>query len=314
MDNMSNKFKIENFCEEHNSEFKKYYDCLNNPFYLAMIIKCLGYVNHEKIQAKIFSMIKDKANHKIILDKLNKISIIIHFYKQNNLIKRSEIGKFFIFYVKSLKSIDINNKRDLLKLFNKLINYEYVISLLKECFYIFSEYRACIYFMTPSIDFNKTSKKKMKDIIIKFKDNINTLTSIISKTYIGDANPWGSKYYSTAYAMFDTLIIIRKYFKDPLKMLDIKFKVIEKFKGSPININLILIKLRKEGYDLWASIPSVFNSIYLNYTIDGLLESNVFDNKNIYYQKMNNLIGAMAYILVEDGYISNVNIFKKFND
>ena len=168
--------------------------------------------------------------------------------------------------------------------------------------------------MTPSIDFNKTSKKKMKDIIIKFKDNINTLTSIISKTYIGDANPWGSKYYSTAYAMFDTLIIIRKYFKDPLKMLDIKFKVIEKFKGSPININLILIKLRKEGYDLWASIPSVFNSIYLNYTIDGLLESNVFDNKNIYYQKMNNLIGAMAYILVEDGYISNVNIFKKFND
>ena len=151
----SNKFKIENFCEEHNAEFKKYYDYLNNPIHLTILTTCLSQMNNEIIKKKILKMIIE--NHDIVIDKLNKIDIIISYYKENNLINKSEIGKFFTFYENNKKGINVNNHKDLHKLFYKLITYEKCISVLKECFYIFSDYRACIYFMTPSIDFYNTN-------------------------------------------------------------------------------------------------------------------------------------------------------------
>ena len=79
--NKSNVFKIENFCKEHNSEFKLYYDYLNNPFYISILLNYLKYINNEKIQKKIYEMIVN--NHDIVLDKLNKIDnyfIILIFY------------------------------------------------------------------------------------------------------------------------------------------------------------------------------------------------------------------------------------------
>ena len=335
------KFKIENFCDLHNEEFKVYYNYLNNPFYVTILLKCLQYTEHPIIKNKILNMIID--NHELVLEKLNKIDIIISYYKENNLINKSEIGAFFKFYEVNKKNINTNNNNDLLKLFYKLINYEKCLSVLKECFYIFSEYRACIYFMTPSIDFNNTKKTIIKDYVIKFRDNINTLNQIISKVYIEDKTLWGSKYYSTAYAMFETCIIIKKYFKDPLKLLNIEFivnkkisnnKIIiknlcknyhnTKFKESPLDywfvqkfinsISQFIINIKRLGYDMWYIIPLVFNSIYINYEINGLPESNVFGHNKIYYQKLNNKIGLMTFILVNEGYISNTNIFQNCND
>jgi hypothetical protein len=276
-------------------------------------------------------------NHSYILDKLNKINILIFYYKKNNLINKSEIGKFFNYYLKCIKNIDINNYNDLYKLFYQLITYENCIQLLKECFYIFSDYRACIYFMTPSINFYLTKKEVILEVLSYFKDNLNTLNQIISKTYIGDINPWGSKYYSTAYAMFETLYIIKKYIKDPLKELNITFKIKKKcnkklilqnllinYENSNLNKKLkieeiknvseFIINLKKKGYDIWFVIPLVFNTIYEDYKLEGIPESTTFGYKKIYYQKMNNLIGFMSFILLENNYISNINIFKNFND
>ena len=65
---------------------------------------------------------------------------------------------------------------------------------------------------------------------------------------------------------------------------------------------------------MWYIIPLVFNSIYINYEINGLPESNVFGHNKIYYQKLNNKIGLMTFILVNEGYISNTNIFQNCND
>jgi hypothetical protein len=328
--NKSNVFKIENFCKEHNSEFKLYYDYLNNPFYISILLNCLKYINNERIQKKIYEMIVN--NHDIVLDKLNKIDIITSYYIQNNLIKRSEIGKFFYYYQINKKNIDINNHKDLLKLFNKLISYDRCISVLKECFYIFSEYRACIYFMTPSINFHNTKKNIIEKVIISFRDNINTLNQIISKTYLGDKNPWGSIYYSSAYAMFDTLFIIKKYFKDPLDILNIKFninkrsnkkniiiEVCDKYKDLNLNhkeiysISQLIIFLRKKGYNLWYTITIIFNIIYKDYEIIGLNDSEIIGDKNIYLQKTNNKLGLMCYLLSINEFISNINIFKHFN-
>ena len=336
---MKNHFKIENFCDEHNEEFKKYYDYLNNPFYLSMFMKLLSYMNHEIIKKKIYDLIiKNKI---YIYERFEKVDIIIHFYEQNNLIKKSEIGKFFIFYQNCKKKTGVKSNKALFNLFYKLISYENLLSVLKECFYIFSNYRACIYYMTPSINFHNTKKEKIDKVVLHFKDNINTLNQIISKVYIGDENPWGSIYYSTAYSMFETLIILKKYYKDPLNKLNIKFTHSKKEESKNIlkklykkylvlyknieknticnkelqkkinNVSHFILLLKKMGYNLWIIIPCVFNTIFQKYRFKGIPESNIIGNKFIYQQKLNNGIGVMAFILVKMGFISNILIFNK---
>jgi hypothetical protein len=333
-------FKIENFCNDHHLEFKKYYNYLNNPFYLSILLKCLQYIDHERVKNKIYSMIIE--NKKNILEKLEIISILIKFYKKNNLINKSEIGYFFIFYENELKKINKNNNKDLLKLFYKLIHYKRCISVLKECFYIYSDYRACIYFMTPSINFYDTKKEKVDEVVKNFKDNINTLNQIITKIYIYDKSPWGSKYYTSAYIMFETLLILKKYYNNPLKKLDITFTIKEKCNNKNIikdlcnsysklkmksttidnkmnekyinNVSQFIINLKNMGYDMWFVIILVFNVIYKSYNLLNIMEPLVISHEKIYYQKMNNKIGIMCFILVNDNFISNVNIFRNFND
>jgi hypothetical protein len=287
----------------------------------------LEYIHHEKIKKHIYKLIKE--NHSLVLDKIKTIETIISFYRKNNLINKSEIGKFFIFYENEIKSVNVNSNKNLLELFYKLITYDRCLDLLKECFYIFSDYRSCIYFMTPSIDYNNTEKKNIDNVVNNFKNNINTLNQIISKVYIGQSNPWGSPYYSSAYSMFDTLLILKKYYKDPLDKINIKFKInkicpknsliknlYKKYNDMKpfINVSQFLINLKKLGYDLWHTIPLIFNTIFEEYELSNILDSLVFGDKKIYFQKMNNKLGIMSYILVDKGYISNINIFQNFND
>jgi hypothetical protein len=324
---------IENFCRDHHIEFKKYYNYLNNPFYLGILSKCLEYIDDKRVKDKIYKMIVD--NHTVVIDKLDKIDTIIHFYKQNNLINKSEIGNFFKFYEIHRKKTNVKNNKDLLKLFYTLIKYPKCIAVLKECFYIFSDYRACIYFMTPSINFYDTTKPIIDKVVLNFRDNLNTLSQIISKTYIGDKNPWG-RMYSTAYATFETFIILNKYYKDPLKKLKIDFKVNKRCNKNKILHNLLInykknrltnhdikkinnvsdfiLKMKRFGYDLWFVIPLVFNTIYTDYHLNGIMESDLISYEKIYFQKMNNKIAIMAYILTNDGFITNTNIFKNFNE
>jgi hypothetical protein len=341
------KFKIENFCEEHNKEFKIYYKYLNNPYNIHIIFYYLNKINDERIQKFILNLIK--KNKKYVLEQIERINIIVSFYEQNDLINKSDIGKFFTYYKKNIKDINIKKDDDLLKLFNKMIEYDNLIIVLKECFYIFSEYRSCIYFLTPSINFNiygEQKKSVLKKVIHNFKNNFNTLTQVISKIYLGDNNPWSSVCYSSAYAIFDTLNIIKKYYKNPLAECDIIFKVSKKIdkkniiknlcieynktklKNSYINlinenniknVSHFIIILKKLGYDLWYVIPLIFNTFFIKYKLykkgmDGIPESPIFGHKNIYYQKNNYLLGIQIFILLQENLITNSNILQNFND
>jgi hypothetical protein len=339
-----NDFKIYNFCSNNYlKEFKAYYNLLNNNIYVSYFVYYLALANSPQIKSKITVMIKE--NKTKILESMKKANIVIKYYEQNDSISKSEIGKFFEFYKKSIKDLDLKKDDDLLILFYKLINYGDLISILKECFYIFSDQRACVYHMTPSINFYKTKKETIEKVILTFRDNQNMLSQIISKIYLGDENPWGSRLYSSAYAMFETLNIIGLYFKDPLKQLQIKFsyekskikKSIDKnllkdlFKkydkvkllnhnlsitdrNGIINVSGFIIKLKKLGYDLWFVIPLVFDVIFLGYKLLGIQEANVYGMKEIINQKKNNILGVMCYLLNKHDYISNTNIFKNFND
>jgi hypothetical protein len=191
--------------------------------------------------------------------------------------------------------------------------------------------------MTPSINFHKTTKPIITKVVIAFRDNLNTLNQIISKIYIGDKNPFGNVCYTSAYAMFETLLIMKQYFKDPLKMLKIKFT------GKPVNknnlitslcakynkvrllqdnidtkkiknVSTFILTLKKLGYDMYFTIPLVFDTIYPKHVLDKIQESYVIGSKNIYHQKLNNKIGIMCFILTDNNYISSSNIFNNFND
>jgi hypothetical protein len=71
--------------------------------------------------------------------------------------------------------------------------------------------------------------------------------------------------------------------------------------------------LKKKGYTLWYIIPFIFNIIYKEYEIIGLIDSEVIGSKLIYFQKMNNKLGLMCYLLSINGYITNTNILKNKN-
>jgi hypothetical protein len=337
------KFKIENFCQEHNEEFKKYYNFLNSSIGYQITLQYLNYLHNDKLKEHILNLIK--KNHKYIIDRLNKIDIIISFYKQNKLINKSEIGKFFSFYEIHKNKTDIKNDKQLFELFYKLISYNGCLDVLKECFYIFSDYRSCIYFMTPSVNFNKvTSKNKIliKNVIHNFRDNLNTMNQVISHVYSGTKTPWGSHLYTMGYSMFETLMIIKQYFKNPLKEINIEFSIkkecnkkdiikklcynyhMKKFKNSNIddkinekhvnNVSQFILILKRLGYDLWFVVYLVFDTIYPIYKFKGITLPIIYTHEKIQLQMKNNELGVMCFILTENGFITNSNIFNNFND
>jgi hypothetical protein len=107
----SANFKIENFCSEHNEEFKVYYGYLNNPIYITIFMYHLQFMNDERMKNKVKEMIKN--NKKYIYDRLDIIDTVIYYYEQNNLIRTSEIGHFFKYYQNYRSKINLKNKKRL---------------------------------------------------------------------------------------------------------------------------------------------------------------------------------------------------------
>lgn len=330
-----------NFCNDNivNKKYKKYYDFLNNPKNIFITTQFMRFLYTSPIKKKINLLIKE--NKKEIQKNIENAKIIIDFYDKNENIQNSLIGKFFQYFKDKIKNIKIHDDKKLLQLFYELIEYPSLLSILKECFYIFSNYRACLYFMTPTINFRNCSNEKIDTYVDYFKTNQNTLTSIISKVYLGDKNPWGSIYYASAYAMFETLNILGLYYdkqkydvlkkikistsikllhknkKEQIKALLIKFEMNKINKNNKINkllnVSQLIIILKRMGYDLWFVIPLIFDTLY-KYDFKGIQESNSIGYQKIYHQKMNLKLGTMIYILNLDGFITNMHIFNNFND
>lgn len=322
------KLKIDNFCEENNKLFKKIYLFLNSPKNIIILMNSLKILTHPKVQKAIVKEIKN--NKESIYQILEDFNTIMDFYKSNNLILKSEVGHFILYYEYNLKKIKIKNDKDYLIFFNKIINYPKLISLLKEIFYILSDFRLCIYFMTPNIKFRNTSKDNVHEFVKKFNTNHNMLYSIVSGFYPGDNSPWG-KYYTSCYACFESLTILKKYYKDPLKAMKIDFKYKKKNNNKQIikklsdiyniklnkiekifNVTNYIILMKKMKYDMHEVVCSIFNAIYQDHVLKNIKNSYIIDNVKIFKQKNHYKLGTKIFILVNDGYISNVNCFENF--
>ena len=343
MNKNKNHINIANFCIDNIStkKYKKYYEFLNNSQNIFIITQFMKFLYSKTIQNKLIKLIKENKNE--LKRSIENAKIIIDFYDKNENIRNSSIGQFFQYFKNKILHIKLTDDKQLLTLFYELIEYPGLLSILKECFYIFSNYRACLYFMTPNINFRTCSKEKIDMYIKYFVSNQNTLSSIISKIYLGDKNSWGSPYYSTVIAMFETLNILNTHYEtknyNVLKKLKIStnIKLIHKTKKKQINallkkfdmnkinkkdnikledifnVSQFIIILKKMGYDIWFVIPLIFDTLY-RYDFVGIQESNILGFQKIYHQKMNLKIGVMIYILVLDGFITNMHIFNNFND
>lgn len=322
------RFTIDNFCEENNKLFKKIYLFLNKPKNIIILMNTLKIFTHPKgkmIVLKEIKKNKDKV-HQILKD----FHVIMDYYKSNNLVLKSNVGHFILYYEHHLGKIKVKKDEDYLLFFDKIINYPNLISLLKEIFYILSDYRSCIYFMTPDIKFRNTNKENIDEFIKKFYNNQSMCFSIISGYYPNDNSPWG-QYYTGAYSCFESLIILKKYYNDPLKSLKIDFKykkknnkvkIMKKIRDlynikidkndKMLNVTNFIILMKKLNYGMHEVIDSVFDIIYEDTRLKKIQKCYIINGIKIFNQKKNFELGVKIFILVNDGYITNVNCFENF--
>jgi len=184
----SNELNINHFCKYNNRLFKKIYLFLKCPRNIIILMKMFKMLEHPKVQQVVLKEIKNNKNK--IQSILNDFNVIMDFYKTNNQLLKSEIGHFILYYEYNLTKVKVKTDKDYLLFIKKIINYPKLISLLREIFYILSDYRLCIYYSTPNIDFKNTTKTTMDEFVQKFKTNQVILFSTISRIYPGNNSPW----------------------------------------------------------------------------------------------------------------------------
>jgi ATP sulfurylase len=104
--------------------------------------------------------------------------------------------------------------------------------------------------------------------------------------------------------------ICEKYSINKLKISDVDKKINEK---NINNVSQFIVNIKRLGYDMWFTIPLIFDAIYEEYELSGIKEANVINDDKIYFQRTNNVLGFMCYVLVNEGFINNVHIFERFN-
>ena len=147
---------------------------------IIILMKMFKMLEHPKVQQIVLKEIKNNKNK--IESILNDFNVIMDFYKTNNQLLKSEIGHFILYYEYNFTKTKIKTDKDYLLFIKKIINYPKLISLLREIFYILSDYRLCIYYSTPNIDF-KILLNQLWIILLKFKTNQVILFSTISRIY-----------------------------------------------------------------------------------------------------------------------------------
>ena len=326
---INKNLNMNEFCKYNNKTFKKIYLFLKCPRNIFILTNTIHMLNHPKTDEIILKQIK--TNKDKIYKMFKDFQIIMDYYKNNNHILKSQVGHFILYYDHNLTQLKTKNNADYLTFFRKIINYPKLISLLKEIFYILSDYRFCLYYSTPNINFKNTTKSTIDEFIQKFHSNQVILFSTISRIYPGSNSPWGM-FYANAYASFESLLILQKYYKEPLKKIKIEFKykkknnrntIIKKLENvyniklnkleKIVNVSNYIILMKKLKYDMHEVVNSIFDIIYEGNTLKNIENSELISSIKLFKQKKNYELGTKIYILVHDNFISNVNCFENFS-
>lgn len=324
------------FCDKNIRLIIGAYKLFQNPwseYYFYNSIFNLKTTNTKKELKKYI-----KKNWKEIKNHVKLTKNICIRIKENKQLERTSVGFFTAMIEKHL--IKIKSANSFVTELYKILEYPHLYNAVKDLLFILSNNKRCKYLVNPQINHQSLKKKELNDIINTYGQQLNTLKEIITGVYPGEINDWGHRDYATAYSMYKTLMIMDKFYNNPLLKLNIKIKIIKKTLKKNIgytllknyqlkkytNKNLItkkdnmqtvseyIVKLKHLGYDLWFTIPLVFESIYPEYNITNVEIATVVGKNNRAYQRRNNLIGIMAYYLVLNGFITNIYLFRHFNN
>ena len=71
--------------------------------------------------------------------------------------------------------------------------------------------------------------------------------------------------------------------------------------------------MKKLKYDMHEVVDSIFEIIYEGNTIKNVESSEIITSIKLFKQKKNYELGVKIYILVSQGYITNMNCFQNFS-
>lgn len=291
-------------CNKYNIILKDWTSSNNKKIINTYII----YLNYEKIKLFIYLLIKNNWELIDNIIKKNKKKI-------NKIIKSNNNNNFFKFYINNLFTVlnKCNSYQNTYIEFYKLINYNNFIDIITLGLLIINDLKLC----NLIINFNikNINIKKLDLLIINTKFNINYFNIILNNIIPNQRTDWGDIKYTTAYSMCKSLLILSKYYKNPIKKLGIKLVlnkinsfnqskkyISNKLKKNNINItddvnnyDKYLFLLKKNNINLWETIKLLFNSIYPKHVLSNVHDSII--NNNV-LEIENNKIGIFCYILI----------------
>ena len=318
------KCSFDLFCNKECNKYKKLYLQLENEKIKKKFIMFIVLLNYDIFKKIIYLIFKDNWHifKKEIDTTKKKIKCIL-----------SDKKKYNIFFKKIMMDCysvlnKINTYQNLFDIFYQYINNPNLLKIIKICLFIIKDYKLCKFL--SKFDKNNIKKKDLNFLIKVCKNNINYLNIFINNILPTTITNWGNKNYSTSRSMYLTLQLLSKYYKNPLKKLNIqiilgkknntkksiesfkkickKYKIVIKKNDKFLTLNNCLIFLKKLGINMWNSVDILIRSIYPKFKLTNVEKDFTFTCNESY----NNITGIKCFILTKNGFITNANIFRRF--
>jgi len=326
---MTNKF-----CNENYLFFEKNYNLLNDKsvelnFYKT--IYSLDIKKHQIIDEILLNKIKE--NWKGIDIYLNLGKNVFEQLKKSGNLKNFQVENLindFLIIEKKIKS-----PKTFLQYMKTFIYRKNLYNEIKELLLILSNKYTCELILNEKLKKEKCTKKYIEKIVVLANGSFDILTKLLYPKINAIKNNFGKEEYENVYKFFKCLKLMEKHNINPLQILNIekpsKPKNIEKILDE-LEINYLIdtgndfdekienvksiaeyiLLLKKRGHSLWFTINYIWKYLYGEELLGSIHKTNAISSNNIENQKNSYNFALKLFILCEDGFVSNINIFQEF--
>lgn len=206
---------------------------------------------------------------------------------------------------------------------------------IKELLLILSNKYTCELILNEKLKKEKCTKKYIEKIVALANGSFDILTKLLYPKVTAIKNNFGKEEYENVYKFFKCLKLMEKHNINPFQILNIgkptKPKKIEKILDE-LEINYLIdtgndfdekienvksiaeyiLLLKKRGHSLWFTINYIWKYLYGEELLGSIHKTNPISSNNIENQKNSYNFALKLFILCEDGFVSNINIFQEF--
>ena len=326
---MTNKF-----CNENYLFFEKNYNLLNDKsvelnFYKT--IYSLDIKKHQILDEIIMNKIKE--NWKGIDIYLNLVKDVFKQLKKSGNLNEFQVNNLINDFLIIEKKIE--SPETFLQYMKTFIYRKNLYNEIKELLLILSNKYTCELILNEKLKKEKCTKKYIEKIVRLSNGSLDILTKLLYPKVTAIKHNFGKEEYENVFKFFKCLKLMEKHNINPLKALNIgkpnKPKNIEKildeleinylidtgndFDNKLENVKSIaeyILLLKKRGHTFWFTINYIWKYLYGKELLGKIHKTNAISNNNIENQKNSYNFALKLFILCEDGFISNINIFQEF--